>query len=192
MRGKLMEWFPHVSNNSVKVFGKRSLLGAKGTYEIDCSAEIQFKELRLHFIVECKFWSNRVTQDVVLSLKSKLDDLGAHKGIVVSRGGFQSGAIKVARANGIALWHYSPSPELGLLEIPVAMIDWKAVLSELRASSVKWIRGIRYDRQAWYFYDNNIPRPIRTGTLGTALKILAESFWPIWVVRLFRGRWRHR
>ena len=42
---------------------------------------LEFRDLTLLFLVECKFWSRKVPQDAVLILISICDDLGAHKGI---------------------------------------------------------------------------------------------------------------
>ncbi|MFC1572439.1 restriction endonuclease [Candidatus Eisenbacteria bacterium] len=55
------------------------------------------------FIVECKCYNRRVPVDDVEEFHSKLDDIGAHKGIMVTTVGFQRGAIETARGRGIAL-----------------------------------------------------------------------------------------
>jgi hypothetical protein len=189
LRGKLAEWFPHIPNSAVKVYGKRSFTGAKGTYEIDASAEIHLKDLKLLFVVECKFWKSQVSQDVVLSLRSKVEDLGAHKGIIVSRSGFQPGAIKVARANGIALWHYDPAPPKYFQ--PMVLVGGPPPPDlPFRPFCIRWIRGIRYNPASSRFYDNVTPWPIRLSTVPAVLKALAASFQPVWGIRLFVGRWR--
>lgn len=55
------------------------------------------------FIVECKCSTYAVPVDDVEEFHSKLDDIGAHKGIIVTTVGFQKGAIKTAKGRGIAL-----------------------------------------------------------------------------------------
>jgi hypothetical protein len=185
--GKLLEWFPQVPNRALKVYGERALAGAKGRYKIDISAEIHFGDLRLLFLVECRYWNSRVPQDAVLSLRSKVEDVGAHKGIIASLVGFQSGAVRVARANGIALWHYHPgSPSV--FEAVVAIINWERLLSGFRATCVKWVRGIEYNPTPWHFEDNNGPYFARPAGFATNLKKLAASLWPVWVFTLFKGR----
>lgn len=58
---------------------------------------------RTLYIVECKHYNHRVPVDDVEEFHSKLDDIGAHKGIMFTTIGYQSGAIKAARGRGIAL-----------------------------------------------------------------------------------------
>lgn len=54
-------------------------------------------------IVECKHYSHRVPVDDVEEFHSKLDDIGAQKGILITTVGFQEGAVKAARGRRIAL-----------------------------------------------------------------------------------------
>lgn len=54
-------------------------------------------------VVECKHYKNKVSVDDVEEFHSKLDDIGAHKGIMVTTVGFQAGARKAAIGRGIAL-----------------------------------------------------------------------------------------
>ena len=55
------------------------------------------------FLVQCKCHNHSVPVDEVEEFHSKIDDIGAHKGIMVTTVGFQEGAIKTARGRGIAL-----------------------------------------------------------------------------------------
>jgi len=77
--------------------------GADGTYEIDITA--RFRALGADFLVliECKHHRHPVKRDVVMVLYDRIRALGAHKGMIFSTAGFQSGAIKYAKAHGIAL-----------------------------------------------------------------------------------------
>ena len=52
-------------------------------------------------IVECKDYANDVPVDKVDALAGKLKEFPELKGIIATRNGFQSGAIKKAQANGI-------------------------------------------------------------------------------------------
>ena len=54
-------------------------------------------------LVECKHYGHRVPVDDVEEFHSKLDDIGAQKGILVTTIGFQEGAVKAARGRRIAL-----------------------------------------------------------------------------------------
>jgi len=59
-------------------------------------------------LVECKHYKDKVEISDLLEFAQRIDDIGAHKGVVVSTVGFQEGAIKVADAHGIALVTTAP------------------------------------------------------------------------------------
>ena len=48
-------------------------------------------------------YKNKVNREKVAVLHRKLDSIGAQKGIMISTGGYQSGAIEYAKEHGIAL-----------------------------------------------------------------------------------------
>jgi restriction system protein len=79
------------------------LAGADGEYAIDIVA--RFSALGADFVVlvECKHKGRKVERQDVQVLHSKVQSLGAHKGILFSTTDFQSGAIEYAHAHGIAL-----------------------------------------------------------------------------------------
>lgn len=54
-------------------------------------------------IAECKRYTNPVNREKVVILADKVKSLGAHKGILISTSGFQSGAHEYAKKHGIAL-----------------------------------------------------------------------------------------
>ena len=54
-------------------------------------------------LVECKNYNHKVPVDDVEEFHSKIDDIGAHKGIMLTTMGFQSGAVKTAKGRGIGL-----------------------------------------------------------------------------------------
>jgi len=64
---------------------------------------VAFGGARLLVVVECKRYTHRVEVGDVEEFHSKLDDIGAHKGIMVTTVGYQQGAIATARGRGIAL-----------------------------------------------------------------------------------------
>lgn len=93
------------SLTGVEVHHKRSYIGRVSKREIvvDVSFNCTVAGANLLFIVECKCYKNSVSVDEVEEFHSKLDDIGAHKGIMVTTVGFQEGAVKVAKGRGIAL-----------------------------------------------------------------------------------------
>lgn len=74
-----------------------------GVYQIDILATFQALGTTIKVIVECKQYQRPVSRDKVETLYSRINSLGANKGILMSTSGFQSGAIQFAKAHGIAL-----------------------------------------------------------------------------------------
>jgi restriction system protein len=76
-----------------------------GTYEIDIVIRFGFAGLNYVTLVECKAYGSPVKREKVAELWAKVQSLGAHKGILFSTSGFQSGALKFALQHGIGLVH---------------------------------------------------------------------------------------
>lgn len=74
-----------------------------GTYQIDIYASFTAMGVEFKVITECKRYSNPVSREKVAVLNDKIRSLGAHKGIMISTCGFQSGAHAYAKKHGIAL-----------------------------------------------------------------------------------------
>ena len=86
------------------VLHRRKVYAGKETnHEVDISFEYTTGKVALLFVIECKDWTRPVQKRDVQAFLHVIRDIGAHKGIIVSRSGYQGGAIAVARANGIAL-----------------------------------------------------------------------------------------
>jgi hypothetical protein len=54
-------------------------------------------------VIECKQWKKRVGLEVVKGFVSKVNDTGAHHGMIVSEIGFSKKALKFAKQNNIVL-----------------------------------------------------------------------------------------
>lgn len=77
--------------------------GPGGAYAVDILVELSILGgARLLVLVECKHHRRPVERDDVLALEAKIRDVGAHKGMLFSTSGFQSGAIKYSAERGIA------------------------------------------------------------------------------------------
>jgi hypothetical protein len=91
-------------NMDAKIHRNVVFPGASGhSHQIDVAVDIEVKGLRLLVLIECKWWRKRVGVQEVMVLLQRLQDIGAHKGVIVSSVGFQKGAIKMAKAKGVAL-----------------------------------------------------------------------------------------
>ncbi|NET55468.1 MAG: CHAT domain-containing protein [Symploca sp. SIO2E6] len=72
-------------------------------HEIGVSALMKIAGVKFLILIECKNHSELVKTAEVLEFASRLDDIGAQKGIIVTTRGFDSGALQVAKSKGIAL-----------------------------------------------------------------------------------------
>jgi hypothetical protein len=70
-------------------------------YEIDCLVTFKALGLPTKWIVECKDWGSRVPQEVAASLRQRVTDTGADKGILVCPSGFQSGTLRQAEISSL-------------------------------------------------------------------------------------------
>jgi hypothetical protein len=90
-------------------------------------------------LVECKFYSHSVQVDDVEEFHSKLDDIGAQKGILVTTLGYQEGAIKAAGGRRIALAVLTTESQPG--EIGYIANRAGPVLPECRLKSKEFFQG---------------------------------------------------
>ncbi|MEZ5382122.1 MAG: restriction endonuclease [Microthrixaceae bacterium] len=75
-----------------------------GQHEVDVLADKADALTSFRVAVECKAWQQPIEKDVVSKLHYVVSDLGLNKGIVVSTGGWRSGAQRTAADLGIELW----------------------------------------------------------------------------------------
>ncbi len=74
-----------------------------GDYQIDGKISFSYMGVDILCLVECKRFSGPVKREHVALLYSKIQSLGAHKGILMTTSYFQSGALQYAQKHGIAL-----------------------------------------------------------------------------------------
>ena len=80
------------------------LQGKSGSwYQIDVLAKQSNGLQTVRTAIECKYWKKRVTRNVVSNLATLLEDTNIEKGVVVSKEGFTSGAIALAKQKNISL-----------------------------------------------------------------------------------------
>ena len=77
--------------------------GMRAKHKVDVQVIFKRHGIRCLWIVECKYWNSKVTKEKVMALKSIVDDCGADRGLIVSRMGFQSGAIRASTKTNITL-----------------------------------------------------------------------------------------
>ena len=85
---------------------RKKLDGMDGVYEIDIVVRFSALGTKITVLVECKHHQDHIKRETVQVLNDRLRSLGANKGIMFSTAGFQKGAIKYAKQNGIALINF--------------------------------------------------------------------------------------
>lgn len=100
------DWLAQQGSNiaSLTVMHDQKIKAYDSTYQIDVVAKFQaFSGADFTVLVECKKYSAPVEREKVQVLHDKVRSIGAHKGMLFSTSGFQSGAIDYATQHGIAL-----------------------------------------------------------------------------------------
>lgn len=77
--------------------------GGKTKHRVDVLATFEFGGQKYRIVIECKYWNSKVKKSQVSSFIGVLADIGAEKGIIVSKMGFQRGAHKLAAYTNIEL-----------------------------------------------------------------------------------------
>lgn len=77
--------------------------GVDGDYDFDATVRFSYLGMDFLVLVEAKRHANPIKRELVQALHSKLQSVGAQKGIMISTAPFQRGAINFAKTHGIAL-----------------------------------------------------------------------------------------
>ena len=85
------------------ILHNQKLSAEDGTYQIDILCRFTVAGMTFKILVECKKYKHPVERKVVVELYTKMQSLGAQKGLVITTCGFQSGAVQFAEKHGIAL-----------------------------------------------------------------------------------------
>ena len=77
--------------------------GVREKHKIDVYVKFKQYGIECIWVIECKYWNTNVPKEKVLALQSIVDDIGADRGVIVSKSGFQSGTIRAAVKTNITL-----------------------------------------------------------------------------------------
>lgn len=96
----------HILNYSnCKTELNKNMTLVRGISEIDVYAEVQDKYKSI-CICECKYWNKSVKQEVVDSFRTRMNDIGANLGIIISKKGFQAGCYEKIKYTNIKLFDF--------------------------------------------------------------------------------------
>lgn len=88
----------------IQVLHNVTLIGKSGAkHQIDVCWKIEIGGIQQLFCVECKQWKSKVKKDHIASFITKLDDIGNARGLFATTNGYQIGAQRLAKHNGIVL-----------------------------------------------------------------------------------------
>ena len=93
------------SGITIEGFGSSCRIqGKSGSwYQIDVLTKQSNGLQTVRTAIECKYWQKRVIRNVVANLITTLEDTNIEKGVIVSKEGFTSGAIALAKQRNISL-----------------------------------------------------------------------------------------
>jgi hypothetical protein len=79
------------------------LKGVRAQHKVDVAVRGHEPGVEFLWIVECKYWNRSVDKSVVTTLMTIVQDVGADRGIILSKRGLQAGATAQARNTNITL-----------------------------------------------------------------------------------------
>lgn len=78
----------------------------RGEVEVDVFAIDPNSVDKISYLVECKNWNSPVNQSVIHSFTTVMNETGCNIGYIISKKGFQTGAIKYVRNTNIRLFTF--------------------------------------------------------------------------------------
>lgn len=128
------------------------LPGADGPRQIDVVVRSAVGPVDVLTIVECKDYARKVTVPVVDAFHSVLRDVGAHKGVIVTRRGYSGTAIKKAQRLGITLLVANQLSKLGtaVAEVPIYIRELKPTRVTVEVSALSMEEGTTLDQSALF------------------------------------------
>jgi len=85
---------------------EKNVVLVRGSVEIDVYVQDNTHTPPLILICECKYWSKKIPKQVVHAFRTVASDLGANRGYIISKAGFQKGAIEAAQNSNIVLLNW--------------------------------------------------------------------------------------
>ena len=79
----------------------------RGTITVDAYAEETTRGIVQSIVCECKYWKSNIPSAVIREFRTVMQETGAHRGYIISRAGFQRGAVEAAVSTNIELLTFS-------------------------------------------------------------------------------------
>lgn len=78
----------------------------RGEIELDVYAEDPQSIDKIKYLIECKNWNKKVPQTIVHAFTTVMNETGSNIGYIISKNGFQKGAIEYTKSTNIRLFTY--------------------------------------------------------------------------------------
>lgn len=117
--------------NYEKVEHNVILSGKDGPRQIDVLISAKVNNLDIRIIVECKDYNKNIGPGLIGELYSKMDDVRAHKAVLVTRKGFSKQSINKAKRLGITICtvHQAKSDKWAIpIDIPIIIEEITPIL----------------------------------------------------------------
>ena len=96
------------------------VVGKSGAHnQLDVTVHANVGQYKFFCVIECKDWESKVDIDTVRAFASKVDDVGAAPGVIVSANGFTSEALKYAKSRDIYLYRLVDAETTNWQEVPM-------------------------------------------------------------------------
>ena len=82
---------------------ERNIRTARGETCVDVHVTDFVSSPPLIYLCECKYWTSKVPKSIVHSFRTILHDSGANRGYIISKAGFQRGALEAANHSSVEL-----------------------------------------------------------------------------------------
>jgi hypothetical protein len=137
-------------NPGMKVSQNRRITGPDGDREFDVVIEAQVADFLLVTVIECKDYGRLVNVTTVDAFASKLEDIRAAKGVLVSRKGFTRSALDKARRLNISACTLDQASKVANdseLNIPILLrrLEFGKMSSSIKLTSAGTLQSLRFD-----------------------------------------------
>jgi len=151
------------------------------TRQFDVVIRFKFQFYDYLVLIECKDWTRPVKVEKVDAFVTKSRAAKANKSIMVSASGFQDGARKVARENGIELYKLSELREMPEELLTEAVVSFLAVfpVGFRRTNSSELVYLSRDNNKLTYEMENIKIKSIGDQTIGKLVSIFMQLVSPV-------------
>jgi len=139
----------------------KTIKTVRGIVSVDVFVKDPSHSPALVFLCECKYWSSSIPKTVVHAFRTVVADFGANLGYLISKLGFQSGALEAAHNSNVELVTWTEFQSVfyerwvqtmteRLFEPADAIFDYMDVLAD-RMDAVEWTEESRLRYENLFF-----------------------------------------